>query len=302
MIFDEPTCGRRECYLCTADAFLLMPHPDRLVERIYCPYCGKYGISVIVIELEVYRNKTRAVVSGKVFDSYFYNKKEKIIETADFDVKDIAENEKLFRLAKYFYTATKRGIELKANPASCYEFNSRDFCGKMNTLKRKGLIEYEQASKFDDSGDYASHFFEIRMSSEAITAFENGINTPEDFEKAFMDKDKSGGIVYFNSQHIEASGSASVTAVQNNASNMAELQPLLDQLFQAVPQNTPQEQIRQIKECIETIQAEMQSPALRTGVIKTILSGLAGVIRTAEFAAALAALAQAFGISLPVIS
>jgi hypothetical protein len=192
MNINEKFLGRCGCYLCDAEAYLLTPYSERLVERIHCPYCGKYGITVQVIDCKTYKKTTRSLVSGKVFDSFFYNQEEKIVDITDFDTEDITETEKIFRLAKYFYTATIRGIELEAIPASCYESNSLDFCDKLETLERKGIIKYNRASKFEDSGDYASHFFDIRMTLKAKMAFEKGIDTVERFEEVFMGT-KEGG-------------------------------------------------------------------------------------------------------------
>jgi hypothetical protein len=39
---------------------------------------------------------------------------------------------------------------------------------------------------FDDSGDFASHFLDIRMATKALRAFEKGINSPEEFKETFF--------------------------------------------------------------------------------------------------------------------
>jgi hypothetical protein len=62
----------------------------------------------------------------------------------------------------------------------------------------------------------------------------------------------------------------------------------------AVPKDSPKEINDQIKESIETIQIEIQRPAPRKSMIKTILAGLGWVVRTAEFTAALSALVHFF--------
>ncbi|GAB6392545.1 MAG: hypothetical protein MdMp014T_1918 [Treponematales bacterium] len=90
---------------------------------------------------------------------------------------------------------------------------------------------------------------------------------------------------------------ATVTATQNNGYNLAELQALIDSLLQSIPDNTPQEIVEQVKENLQFIQTEVQSPAPRRNIMKTILTGLVnGTIQAAGFLANLATLAQFLGI------
>jgi len=94
-----------------------------------------------------------------------------------------------------------------------------------------------------------------------------------------------------------AQNGAIVTATQNNGYNLAELQPLIDRILQSIPDNTPQETVGQVRENLQFIQTEVQSPAPRRNIMKTVLTGLVnGTIQATGFLANLATLAQFLGI------
>jgi hypothetical protein len=78
-----------------------------------------------------------------------------------------------------------------------------------------GIIDYTTPKIFDDSGDFASFFLDIRMTPKALRAFEKGINSMENFEEAFMNTNKKSGIT------INYNGPVTNSPVQTGDSNTA---------------------------------------------------------------------------------
>jgi hypothetical protein len=207
--------------------------------------------------------------------------------------------EKLYRLAKFINIESKNsmGKGIPCRPAACY--TDIDECFELlDKLKKLDIIDFTDISDPPIYQKPRRMIMNIKMLFEARMAFEEGVNSPEEFKKAFMSKNDGVKVTVTGekSQVNVVSGEGSITATQNNASNIAELQTLLDRLLQAVPPDTPKETTEQIRESIETIQAETRSPTPKKNLIKTIFTGLGGIVRTAEFAVALAELAQFFGV------
>jgi ribosomal protein L32 len=268
-----------------------------------CPNCGEYHLPVEIhclLEAGYYKEGQRIIASGRVFDESYYNHAPKLLARNDFEaVMKIDCLEKTYRLAKYFFTeATRSGNNgLYQRPACCFcLFTDENYDELMKFLGDKGIISFVYA--LDDDEDITSRFLEIRVTIKAMTVFEKGIDTAEQFEEIFMATEKSGITYnfYAPAQLNQATGDGTITATQNNGPDMAGLQILIDRLLQAVPKDTPPEQVEQIKESIETIQAEMKNHPPRKNMIKTILAGLGGLVRAAEFAVALTNLASFFGV------
>jgi hypothetical protein len=291
------------CFLCGNEGAEISPYWDERVTRLVkCQNCGEYKISEqaeIEIANGIYQEEAFPLVAGMVFDRFNYKNEVKTVKTEDFrTAKPVTTLEKLYRLAKYCYTEAKKSGNKAAlhRPACCYA-DSEEYSKLLRELKKHGIIDCEEII---DKGLLGAPDIiwrgNITLTTRARIAFERGIETAEAFEREFMNK---GGDTYMlgpYSQFNQATDHATITATQNNSPNRAELQTLIGTLLAAVPKDTPEEVKIQIKESAETIRAEMQSPAPKQGLIKTVLEGLKnGVVRTVEFAAALAALAQFLG-------
>jgi hypothetical protein len=254
------------------------------------------------LEAGYYREGQRLIVSGGVFDESYYNQGAKTVAREDFEITmKLTTSEKLYRLAKYFYTeAARTGNEdLIQRPACCFCLPTyKSYNDLMKRLEDEGIINFIYSK--DDGGNYAFHYLDISMTSRALIAFEDGIETPERFKEVLMDTKKGGDTNIVNnlgpnSQLNQAIGHASTTATQNNNPNMAELQTLFALLLQAAPKDTAPDQLQQIKDGLDAIREEMKNPSPRKGLIKTILAGFEGVIKAADFFDALSKIRAFFG-------
>ena len=199
-----------KCFLCDNERAEQLSHGEAaLIRYIKCPNCGEYKISeqaITEIDNGVYKKEVYPIVSGDVFDA-FYNKNEiKSIKTDDFKTtKVITTSEKLYKLAKYFFTENQRGnqdLYISQRPSCCYQKNDRHYSQLMNALKRYRIINFVDAA--DDDEDYTSHFIDIEVTTEAVCAFEKGIDNALQFEEIFMNTNKSGGTIINNSTLINS--------------------------------------------------------------------------------------------------
>jgi predicted RNA-binding Zn-ribbon protein involved in translation (DUF1610 family) len=285
------------CPLCNSTAEELPT--QGICMRIYCPNCGKYEIIITVYRALQNNPDIKYILSGLVFDNYYRQSKILRIEYDHLNnTKDIQTIEKLYKLAEYIYAETTKRVSIKCIFSCCYAANIDEYNDLCNDLKQLRIITFDINNPMSD---IFPRYENIKMTLKGKTAFEKGIDSYEKFEKVFMNTDKNGDtfngdVIHMgdNSQLFKASSHATVTATQNNGYNIAELQTLIDRLLQAIPQDASKETTEQIKESTETIKAEMQSPAPKKNMIKTILAGLGGVVKTIEFASALATLAQFF--------
>jgi hypothetical protein len=279
------------CVLCSRQAEIM--GSVGACHHLYCPCCGEYLIAIpalTFLEVNPEYQRKKGVLSGMAFESYFYQHKPLQI-TPDLlaKAKDISLQEKLFKLAAYFYgEAKENNMDLSQNSACCYQRDiDKQYSDLMKTLKSYGIINYILTE--DDSEDYTSHFIGIEMKIEALMAFENGINNVEEFKEAFMNHDKGGPVVNIGGdvgQLNMATGKATLTAVQINHSDMQETLKFLDELEKHIPHDISKEVKEQVDESIDAIKAELQSPQPKINVIKTLITGLRGLVNTAGFAAA----------------
>jgi hypothetical protein len=160
----------------------------------------------------------------------------------------------------------------------------------VNLLKATGLypnvLRLEQHWRFTEHSQVYSGGGRQKVSVSVEKMY--NINMIENKSRNF---NNYGHIAQLN----QSADHSTMVVTQNNNPIMAELQTRIDNLLAAVPKDTP-ETTGKIKESIETIQAEMESPAPKYGMIRTVLEGLKNVVvESAEFATALASLVQFFG-------
>lgn len=80
--------------------------------------------------------------------------------------------------------------------------------------------------------------------------------------------------------------------INTNDIDFEELKGLLETLTAKVPSDVSKKTKQQVGEIVETIEAELKQKKPKKFTIKTLLNGLNGLVRTAEFTAALAAIIQ----------
>ncbi len=85
---------------------------------------------------------------------------------------------------------------------------------------------------------------------------------------------------------------STVQSNKNSDIDFNELEGLLEALMKEVPAGTSDETKKQVEEVTEAIENELKKEKPGKFTIKTLLSGLNGLVRTAEFGAAIVAIAQ----------
>lgn len=95
-----------------------------------------------------------------------------------------------------------------------------------------------------------------------------------------------------NNQINTACDSATVIATQNNCIDADSLSHLIEAVRSATPNDIPKEEASAIDESLDAIESELVSKKPRHSLINTALKTLRGIAGTAEFLAAIAALAE----------
>jgi len=139
------------------------------------------------------------------------------------------------------------------------------------------------------------------MIGNAMLAFDEGIANIEDFKRVFMNTRNNGNQFNFNltegkNQFNFASDDAKITAIQNNSLDINELNILLENVLNSLPQNIDNEKRSEVKENLAVIKSEIQSPSPRKIIIKNTLFALKAIASTAGFIASLAKIAEYFNI------
>jgi ribosomal protein L32 len=172
--------GECSCFLCGTHSKLL-PHDDGLYHFVECPNCGKYKLSEqlkIEIDNGIYHERSFSIISGEVFNAFYYKNEIKMVKTTDFrTIETITTVEKLYRLAKYIYTETVNVGDIRQRPAVCCckpydDPGNNEYHALMQSLKKKDIITFNYA--LDDNEDVTALFFEIAMTIEAKMHFEKG--------------------------------------------------------------------------------------------------------------------------------
>ena len=86
-----------------------------------------------------------------------------------------------------------------------------------------------------------------------------------------------------NSQVNIAMDNATVKATQNINPNIQELNRLIECLLKEIPENISGEIRTQIQESVDSMRLEFQNPKPKINMVKTLLSGLKGLVTTTGF-------------------
>jgi hypothetical protein len=288
--------GNHRCFLCNKKA-RLKPVTDAYY-FIDCPNCGQYKISDFAIVTKAYNSKKRYFVAGEIFDSYYYKNDIKLLTTDDFTkAKPISCSEKLFKLAKYFFSETEKDeTDIIQRPSCCYEDGGEQYGKLMNELSKLNIITYIDAT--DDDEDFTSHFIEIKLTIQARIKFEKGINTPDEFMDAFMHTNNSANKISVNiqdstnSQINVATDGSKIKATQNNNPALNEIIKLLDVLKTQIPNDLQASIKEQVIESISAVQSEIKKQEPNNHIIKTLLLGIKGLVNTVGFAASIVTILQ----------
>jgi hypothetical protein len=292
--------GKMKCFLCSEEADRL---PNQGLEHhLYCKNCGEYNITVQAERvLEFMHEDIKYILSSQTFEEYYYKHKPLTIQTEDIhNAKDITLLEKIYKLSKYLYRETKYsglGAKINGRYSQFYCKNKDEYIHLLETLKSMNIIEFE---KFDGpsgaKGTFRSVYDPPKLSSNAILAFDEGINNIEDFKEVFMTTKKDGDNFIINSHDDKlqinlATGNAKITANQYNSLDIAELNSFIANIINSLPQDISDEKRNEVTENLEFIKTEIQSSNPRIPVIKSIITALKATAGTAGFLASLTQLA-----------
>jgi hypothetical protein len=292
-VMENQYIGVCQCFLCNKEA-KLKPVTDGAYHFVDCPNCGQYKLSDFAVVTNSYNLKNRYFVAGEVFDSYYYDNEIKLLTADDFTKKVfISTYEKLFKLAKYFFTETEKGeTDIMQRPSCCYADSGEQYGGLMNELNKLNVITYIDAA--DDDKDFTSHFIEVNLTIGARIKFENGIKTPEEFREAFMNNNSNVNKINVNMQDSTnnqinvAAGASVINAVQNINPAVKDIMKLLDDLMTQIPNTLSSEIKQQIADSVSSIKVELENQKPNKNIIKTLLFGMRGLVNTAGFLASIA--------------
>jgi hypothetical protein len=289
--------GDCQCFLCNKKA-KLKPVTDGACHFVDCPNCGQYKLSDPAVIAKAYDSESRFLVAGKVFDNYYYKNEINLLTVDDFNkTKSISHSEKLFNLAKYFFTETEKGrTDIIQRPSCCYEDGGELYGRLMKELNRLNVITYIDAT--DDDEDFTSHFIEIHLTVQATIKFEKGIKTPEEFMEAFMDNNSKINKINVNiqdntnSQVNVATDGSTINAEQNNNPALIEIMKLLDDLMPQIPNDVSAEIKQQVADSISVIKSELKIQKPNKIMIKTLLTGMKVLVNVAGFLASIATIIE----------
>lgn len=89
-----------------------------------------------------------------------------------------------------------------------------------------------------------------------------------------------------------ATDNSSITATQNNSSNLLELNKLVNKIYQNIDIKVNDEDLETIKETLEVIKSELNTDIPKKSMIKTAIKGLKAVKGSVELGASIVALIQ----------
>jgi hypothetical protein len=179
-----------KCSICgyQLQGFGRPPDTDTAAD-VTCPNCGQYRLQFSlrsILEQTPYSESARNMASYRVFNASYYAQVPKELSKADFDAtEELTTPQKLYSLAKYFYTETKRGNKEPAHrPACCAQGNDEGYADLLKNLHEKGLIDYISAE--DDGDDYAGMFLDLKATPKCKTFFEGQANSLEAFQQTIL--------------------------------------------------------------------------------------------------------------------
>jgi hypothetical protein len=291
------------CFLCSNTVDIL-PH-EGATKHLYCKNCGEYVITLQAeFALEHMNEDIRFILSSQTFEKYYYEQKPLTILIEHIhNAKNIPLLEKLFKLSKYLYRETKYnglGTKINCSYSQFYCRNNDEYFKLLEKLKSNNIIEFE---KYDGpsgaKGTFSSMYDSLELSSNAMLAFEEGIDNIEDFKRVFMPTKKDGIQITANisgdkNQVNLATDNAKITAIQNNSLDITELNTLIENVLKSLPQDISDEKRNEATENLEFIKTESQSSNPRLTIIKNTFPVLKAIASTTGFLAALAKLTEFF--------
>jgi len=261
------------CYLC--DSNVKIGTPLGLYEELECDNCGKYQISTVAIETQAYIKPTRYIISGNVFDNFYYNKKIILVKAEDFDnAKDLLIKEKIYRLAKYIFTEKSRNkqeIDLSTRLACCYAKDEDEYNSLLDELKSMNVLDFKKTTRnLCGYENPVSTYNNINITTYANMKFENEIISSNQFMEVFM-KEKGTTI---NSLIIKGVFTNSPIAVQSNNNNISNVSTITESYVneKLIENGISLSVIEAIKTEIGELIAEYNKPTLDKILLDVILN------------------------------
>jgi len=293
--------GRANCYLCEKSADVL-PHQEAAA-HLYCENCGEYIITIQAITvLEYLKNDIKYILSSQTFEKYYYEKTPLLIQSEHIhNAKDVTLLEKLYKLSKYIFCETKitgLGSRISIRCSRFYCRNNEEYLHLLETLKSLNIVDFEEIdSPSGAKGTYNTIIGSPKLLGNAILVFEKGIESAEKFKETFMHIKNDTNQIELHikdgkNQFNFAINGSNISATQNNTFDIKELNTLLENVFNSLPQDISNEERNNVKENLEFIKSETQSPNPKKAVIKSILTTLGGIAKATGFLASLAKLAE----------
>jgi hypothetical protein len=181
-----------KCFLCGNEQADPLPYSgSAVVHYVKCPNCGEYMLSEqarIEIDNGIYQEETFPIISGEVFDGFYYKEEIKLVKTDDFRaMKTVTTLEKLYSLAKFAYVKSKNSLQkdVPCKPAACYA-DREEWYELLDELKRLGIVDFAEVSDPPTDQNRCRIILPIKMTMRGRIAFEKGINSPKEFEEVFM--------------------------------------------------------------------------------------------------------------------
>jgi hypothetical protein len=270
---------------------------EGMTRHIICDNCGDYIITFPaerLLEINNFEDRLY-LLSSQTYENTYYEKGILTIGAEQIHHPiDISFHEKIYRLARYIYSETKRiglgqNIE-KIRPQSHYCRDSNEYMYLLDTLQSLGIIIYEKVG--GKNGDDREMIMPPKLTGTAILSFEKGIENLDEFKRVFVsDFSKNDGVsISVNSasgsQFNVALQGSKINATQNNNPDLSEIKNLLDDLLLKIPAELSSEVKEQIKDSVSAIKAELQNPSPNKGAIKTMFLGMKTLSNAAQFAAA----------------
>jgi hypothetical protein len=293
VIYEPP---RIKCPFCSKQSDLLVT--KGMTHHIICDNCGEYIITFPaerVLEVNNFEGRLY-LLSSQTFESTYYESGVLTIKAEQIEHSiDMSFHEKLYKLARYIYSETKRigpGQKIEEiRPQSHYCRDTGEYIYLLDTLQSLGIITCEKIG--GKNGDDRVMAMPPKLTGMAMLSFEDGIKNLDSFKKVFMSSFSEHDGININangasgSQFNVAVQGSKINATQNNNPALSEIMNLLDDLLSKIPGELSNEIKEQIRDSVSAIKAELQNPVPNKGVIKTMLFGMRSLSNVAQFAAAI---------------
>jgi len=287
--------GKVNCYLCSKTADII-PHAEAAaITRIHCQNCGEYVITAQAIHiLELSSDDFKYILSSQTFEKFYYEQKPFTIKKEHIEnAKDIPTSEKLYKLSNYIFQETKKrglGTSIEISCSRFYCRNNDEYLNLLEILKSMQIIEFEKIG--GTNRDNRVMIYPPKLLGKAMLAFEEGINSSDDFKKVFMKTNNNGNNINLKlqgdgNQLNFANDNANITATQNNSIDIKALNTLIENILNSLPQDIDNNTRNEIKENLSVIQSEVQNPNPKKTIIKNSYNVLDGIAKATGFLASL---------------